>query len=126
MRDGIIARDSEHLEIAGCVIANLAGGGISLSGSDSTVRSCDIFNIGRGGISLDGGDRKSLTPANNLAENNHIHHFGIFQRTYAPGIGAQRLRPDRPQQLYPRCAAQRGPVRRQRTSVSNGTKSIAW
>jgi hypothetical protein len=24
----------------------------------------------------------------NVAENNHIHHFGIFQRTYAPGIGA--------------------------------------
>jgi hypothetical protein len=51
------------------------------------VRSCDLFHLGRGGISLGGGDRKSLTPAKNLAENNHIHHFGIFQRTYAPGIG---------------------------------------
>ena len=85
--DGIIARNTEHLEIAGCVVANLAGGGISVDGSDCTVRSCDVFHIGRGGISLGGGDRKSLTPAGNLAENNHIHHFGIFQRTYAPGIG---------------------------------------
>ena len=86
--DGIVAHRAEHLEIAGCAIANLAGGGISLDGSACAVRSCDIFNLGRGGISLSGGDRKSLTPANNLAENNHIHHFGIFQRTYAPGIGA--------------------------------------
>jgi hypothetical protein len=75
------------LEIAGCVVANLAGGGISIDGSANIVRSCDVFHIGRGGISLGGGDRKSLTPAENLAENNHIHHFGLFQRTYAPGIG---------------------------------------
>ncbi len=86
--DGIVARNTDHFELAGCTIANLAGGGISLHGSASTVRSCDVYNIGRGGISLSGGDRKSLTPAGNVAENNHIHHFGIFQRTYAPGIGA--------------------------------------
>lgn len=85
--DGILARNTEGLEIAGCVVANLAGGGISLDGSANVVRSCDLFHIGRGGISLNGGDRKSLTPARNLAENNHIHHFGLFQRTYAPGIG---------------------------------------
>lgn len=85
--DGILARNTEHLEITGCVVANLAGGGISLDGTACAVRSCDVFHIGRGGISLNGGDRKSLTPAKNLAENNHIHHFGIFQRTYAPGIG---------------------------------------
>ena len=86
--DGITARNTDHVEITGCTIANLAGGAISLHGSESTVRSCDLYNIGRGGISLNGGDRKSLTPARNVAENNHIHHFGIFQRTYAPGIGA--------------------------------------
>ncbi len=86
--DGIIVRNAEHLQIVGCVVANMAGSGISLDGSDCVVRSCDVFNIGRGGISLRGGDRKLLTPARNLAENNHIHHFGIFQRTYAPGIGA--------------------------------------
>ena len=86
--DGVTVHRAEHLEIAGCTVANLAGSGISLNGSDNVVRSCDVFHIGRGGISLNGGDRKSLTPARNLAENNHIHHFGIFQRTYAPGVGA--------------------------------------
>ncbi len=84
--DGIVAQDVEGIEIVGSTVANLAGGGVSLNGSNSSVRSCDIHNIGRGGISLAGGDRKSLTPAKDLAENNHIHHFGLFQRTYAPGI----------------------------------------
>ncbi len=86
--DGLVAQNAEHLEIAGCVVANLAGGGISLDGSANVVRSCDLYNLGKSGVTLSGGDRQTLTPAKNLAENNHIHHYGIFQRTYAPGIGA--------------------------------------
>ena len=86
--NGIEMADCENVEIAGCVVANLAGSGISVSGRGNAVRSCDVFNLGRGGISLNGGDRKTLTPAKNLAVNNHIHHYGLFQRTYAPGIGA--------------------------------------
>ncbi len=85
--DGIVLRNAEHVELAGCVVANLAGSGIVVDGMANTVRSCDVFNLGRGGLALNGGDRKTLTPANNLAVNNHIHHYGLFQRTYAPGIG---------------------------------------
>jgi len=97
--DGLVVSNAQHVEIAGCEVANLAGSGIAVSGSNNTVRSCDVFNLGKSGISLgcgevsydsvslDGGDRKTLTPAKNLAVNNHIHHYGIFQRTYAPGIG---------------------------------------
>lgn len=84
--DGIVAQNAEGLEIAGCVVANLAGTGISVNGSANIVRSCDLFNLGKGGIGVSGGDRKSLIPAKNRIENNHIHHFGIFQRTYAAGI----------------------------------------
>ena len=80
-------RNAQHVEIAGCEVANLAGTGITVSGYDNTLRSCDVFNLGKCGIALDGGDRKSLTLAHNLAINNHVHHYGIFQRTYAPGIG---------------------------------------
>ncbi len=87
--DGIVVQNGEHVEIAGCVVANLAGGGISVDGTENTVRSCDIFNLGKNGLSLSGGDRKALTLAKNLAVNNHIHHYGLFQRTYAPGIGVQ-------------------------------------
>jgi hypothetical protein len=50
------------------------------------VRSCDLFQLGKSGIVLAGGDRRTLEAAGNLAVNNHIHHYGRFQRTYAPGI----------------------------------------
>ncbi len=85
--NGLVLQNTQHVEIEGCVVSNSAGGGIAVTGSDNTVRSCDVFNLGRDGISLNGGDRKSLTMARNLAINNHIHDYGIFQRTYAPGIG---------------------------------------
>jgi hypothetical protein len=87
--DGLEVTGAEDVEIAGCVVANVASGGISLRGSNLVMRSCDLFNLGRGGLRLNGGDRPSLTSGNNLAVNNHIHHYGLFQRTYAAGIDVQ-------------------------------------
>ncbi len=85
--NGIAVENGEQMEFAGCTVANLAGAGITINGSSNVVRACDLYNLGRSGISLDGGDRQTITPGKNLAENNHIHHYGLFQRTYAPGIG---------------------------------------
>lgn len=84
----VSVENCKKIEISGCVVANQAGSGIGLSGKENLVRSCDLFNLGRSGISLNGGNRDNLIPAKNQALNNHIHHYGIFQRTYAPGIGA--------------------------------------
>ncbi len=86
---GLLLNQADNVHIEGCEIANFAAGGISLNGVRSSVRSCDVFNIGRAGISVNGGDRKTLSSADNLIENNHVHHFGIYQRTYAAGIGVQ-------------------------------------
>jgi len=85
---GLNATQVEHLAINGCTFANLSGTAITLNGSHSSVQSCDIYNIGRNGISVSGGDRKTLTPAANVIANNHIHHYALFQRTYAPAIHA--------------------------------------
>jgi len=87
--DSIVLAHTEDIEMAGCTVANGAGHGIVVNGIGNTVRSCDLFNLGRGGIRLHGGDRRTLTPAGNLAINNHIQRFGLFQRTYAPGIGVE-------------------------------------
>jgi hypothetical protein len=84
--NGIVLRNTEGIEIVGCRVANLADSGITVDGDRNTVRSCDFYNLGTSGVSLDGGDRQSLRSANNRAINNHIHHYGLFQRTYAPGI----------------------------------------
>lgn len=87
--DALIMHDTTGIEFAGCVVANHAGSGITINGRANRVLSCDLYHLGKLGIQLNGGDRLKLIPANNRAENNHIHHFGIFQRTYAPGIGAR-------------------------------------
>tara|TARA_R110002111_G_scaffold262872_1_gene342339 strand:+ start:58959 stop:61184 length:2226 start_codon:yes stop_codon:yes gene_type:complete len=86
--EGVSLRNTSGIELAGCVVANLASGGISVSGENNTIRSCDLFNLGTRGLSLSGGDRKQLKRAENRAINNHIHDYGLFQRTYAPGIYA--------------------------------------
>lgn len=87
--DGIVLRNCDSVEVAGCTVANLAGGGLVVDGVANTVRSCDLYNLGTTGIQANGGDRASLTPGRNLVVNNHIHHYGLFKRTYAPGIGVQ-------------------------------------
>ncbi|MEQ8637115.1 right-handed parallel beta-helix repeat-containing protein [Gimesia maris] len=86
--EGVSLKETEGVELAGCVVANLASGGISVSGTQNTIRSCDLFHLGTRGITLNGGDRKQLKRAENRAINNHIHDYGLFQRTYAPGIYA--------------------------------------
>lgn len=84
---GIVVTGGQGVEIAGCTVAACAGTGIAVSGSGHAVRSCDLHHLGNAGITLDGGDRATLTAAGNVAENNHIHHYAFFRRTYAPGIG---------------------------------------
>ncbi|GHT29255.1 hypothetical protein FACS18942_10320 [Planctomycetales bacterium] len=76
--------------VLGCQIRNTGRGGISLNGgTEHIVKSCDLYNIGATAVSINGGDRKTLTPANHLAENNHIHHFGRLSRTYCGAFGLQ-------------------------------------
>lgn len=73
--------------IEGCVIRNAGGGAVSVSGgAKHTVYGCDIYQMGGGGISLDGGDRTTLTPAGHVAENNHIHEYGRWNRMYHAAI----------------------------------------
>ncbi|WP_168567202.1 right-handed parallel beta-helix repeat-containing protein [Crateriforma spongiae] len=86
--DAIDVRDGHNVQIAGCTIRNMGAGGVRVTGSENQVRSCDLYQLGTFGISLSGGDRKQLTMAGNVADNNHVHHYGLFQRTYAAGISA--------------------------------------
>lgn len=86
---GLSIDQAQDVQVEGCVVANFAANGIALNGYNNVIRSCDVFHIGRAGITVNGGDRKTLSNANNIIENNHVHHFGMFQRTYAPGIGLQ-------------------------------------
>ena len=54
--------------------------------TNSGVVGCDITDTGDGGIVLTGGDRTTLTPANLFADNNLIHDYSRWCRTYRPAV----------------------------------------
>lgn len=94
---GIVLRECAGVLVAGCTFRNLGGEAVVVNGGTNCgVRSSDFYELSLGAIRLSGGDRKRLTPANNFAENNHIHHYSSWVRTgqYAlilDGVG-QRVR----------------------------------
>jgi hypothetical protein len=82
-----VIEKSVNVVIQDCIFRN--GNYIALSiadGSSNQVLGCDIYNMGSGGIRLEGGDRKTLTPAGHLAENNHIWNFSMYKQTYANAL----------------------------------------
>ena len=73
--------------VIGCTFRNLGSHAVTVvDGKENGVVGCDMCNMGGGGIYLVGGDRKALMPAGHFAENNHIHHYGRWERMYRPGI----------------------------------------
>ncbi len=87
----ITMANAEHCTVAGCTfttVGDFNGSAIGISGgNDNCAQSNDISYTGSGGISLSGGDRPTLTACNNRADNNHIHHIGVFNKN-ACGVGA--------------------------------------
>lgn len=84
---GIVISGGEHNQVLGCTFRNLGSWAVKVSGGAAgSVIGCDVYNVGNGGISLSGGDRNTITSAGHLAENNHIHHYGRWNRMYQPAI----------------------------------------
>ena len=84
----IVLKDTTNCLVSGCTIRNVGnyrGSGVSVSGGGNNgIVGNDIYDVGRNGINVGGGDRKTLTPAGNYADNNYIHHVGVF---YKQGVG---------------------------------------
>ncbi|OGV62480.1 MAG: hypothetical protein A3K19_33535 [Lentisphaerae bacterium RIFOXYB12_FULL_65_16] len=80
----ITMTNTENCRVADCEVRNTTGyngAGISVSaGKNNSVIGCDIHDVGSNGISLTGGEQKTLTPAGNYAENNHITRVGLDYR----------------------------------------------
>ncbi|MFP4056631.1 MAG: right-handed parallel beta-helix repeat-containing protein [Candidatus Brocadiia bacterium] len=75
-----------HNQLVGCILRNIGNRAVSVSGSENSVIGCDVYHTGDGGIGLYGGDRKTLSHAKLLAENNHIHHYSRWCHTYRPAV----------------------------------------
>jgi len=66
-------------------VGDYNGSGVVISGGKrNSVVGCDIHDVGRDGVSLSGGNRETLEPAENVADNNYIHHTGVY---YKQGVG---------------------------------------
>lgn len=78
----VTVSSAKNITIAKCVIHNAGGHGIEVNGgTENAVSGNDIYEVGGAGIVISGGDRKKLVPAINRAENNYVHHIGIFSKT---------------------------------------------
>jgi hypothetical protein len=79
---------TSHCTIAANTIrdgGDYRGSAVEVDGGDHNgVVGNDIFEIGSNGIVISGGDRITLTSADNYADNNYIHHVGVF---YKGGVG---------------------------------------
>lgn len=85
--DGVVLKDCKDVLFARAQVRNTYGFGIIVDGGESVrVHGNDIFATGKGGITLTGGDRKTLTPGNHEAVNNHIHHYAQIWNTYNCGV----------------------------------------
>lgn len=74
-------------QVVGCTLRNLGNHGVTVfQGEQHRVVGCDMYGMGGGGVYLVGGNRATLAPAGHVAENNHIHHFGRWDRMYRPGL----------------------------------------
>ncbi len=84
---GIGATNVQNLRIEKCIVRNTREVGIYLMKAvNSVIHSCLIEQTGTGGIIISGGDRKTLTPANNLVENNVVRSFSKHRLCYANGL----------------------------------------
>ena len=84
----IVMRDTNDCRLEASVIRNVGdynGSGVSVGGGHgNSVVGCDIHDVGRDAISLNGGNRDTLEPAANVADNNYLHHTGVY---YKQGVG---------------------------------------
>lgn len=77
----------ESINIEDCIFARGSSNAVTLDAKNSSVKGCHIYEMGKGGITVKGGDRKTLTPADNVIENNRIHSFNRVYNSSIPGIG---------------------------------------
>jgi len=83
----VLIEGGTQSKLAGCTLKNLGESAVSINGgTHNGVLSCDIYQTGGGGIALSGGDRAKLAPASHFAENNHIHHYGLWNRMYQTAV----------------------------------------
>jgi len=76
----------DNITVDHCVVRNIAGSAINVSGYDNTVCDNEVYRVGRQGITIGGGDAEALTPGNSKAINNLVHDWPEVVMTYQGGV----------------------------------------
>lgn len=77
----ILVKDAKRVVIARCRVSNAGSHGIEIQGgSDNIAVGNDVYSVGGSGLIVAGGDRRTLTAANNRAENNYVRDVGIYSK----------------------------------------------
>ena len=85
-RGDAVVMTGDHDTVTRCLIKNVAGSALSMTGTGNLAGKNEITHTGKGGISLSGGDRETLTPGDNVADNNLIHDWSEVYLTYQPAV----------------------------------------
>ncbi|MBQ7638967.1 MAG: right-handed parallel beta-helix repeat-containing protein [Clostridia bacterium] len=72
--------------VKNCLIKNVAGNALLVTGYNNLIVDNEITRTGKGGVILDGGDRETLKHSNNRAENNLVHDWSEIYETYQPAF----------------------------------------
>lgn len=77
LEDALAFEKSHDVRLLASVVRHTGKWGVRFDGGTrGLVEGCDVYDLGEGGIYLGGGDQATLTPANHLAENNHVYYIG--------------------------------------------------
>ena len=85
-RGDAIETTGNHNTVKNCCITSVGGNALIMTGYENLASRNEITRTGQGGILLNGGDSETLTPGNNIAENNLIHDWSEVQLTHHPGV----------------------------------------
>ena len=83
--DGVVITGNNNT-VQNCLIKNVAGNALVMTGKNNLAYANEITHTGKGGIIIDGGDIHTLTPGNSKADNNYIHDWSEIYQTYQPAV----------------------------------------
>ena len=85
-RSDAIELSGDNITVQNCLVKNVAGNAVCLTGEHNLVTNNEITHTGKGGIVLTGGDTQTLRAGNCSAENNLIHDWSEIYQTYQPAV----------------------------------------
>lgn len=85
-RGDAICITGDRCTVSRCLIKNVGGSALSMSGYDNLASENEITHTGKAGITITGGDSATLTHGNSRADNNLIHDWSEIYYTYQPAV----------------------------------------